>query len=63
MYCLLLQVILKINLDFQSYSCNGCHNVMHNSLSFDDVEIIIVGKNDYGIHFWDITKGEVVSRI
>lgn len=54
---------MKINLDFQSYSCNGYHNVMHNSLSFDDVEIIIVGKNDYGIHFWDITKGEVVSRI
>ena len=36
---------------------------MHNSLSFDDVEIIIVGKNDYRIHFWDITKSEVVSRI
>ena len=36
---------------------------MQNSLRFDDVAIFIVGKNDYGIHFWDITKGEVVRRI
>ena len=32
-------------------------------MSFDDVVIVTVERNDYQIHFWILTKGEAVSRM
>ena len=55
--------IIRIN--FRIYSCvgDGCHDLLQKSVIFDDVSITIIGKNDYRIHFWDMTKDEAVSRM
>ena len=57
--CLSLLVLFKINLNFQIYVCNVWHGVMQNSLNFHDLEIIIVGKNDYKVHFGVLLKVRV----
>ena len=36
----------------------------HKSMCFNDgVTVTVVVRNDYSIHFWGMTKCEVVSRI
>ena len=39
--------------------CQGYYDITQTSMSFDDVAIVTVGRNDYGIHFWSITKSQM----
>ena len=41
---------------YESYLCNGCHDLVQKAMNFNDVAIVSVKGNDYGIHFWDMTK-------
>ena len=50
--------ILRINFKFQRKVCNGCHDMTHKSMSFDDVAIVTAGRNYYRILFWGMTKSE-----
>ena len=36
--------------------CNGCHNLMQKSMSFNDAAIVYVKRNAYRIHFWYMSK-------
>ena len=42
---------------------HSCHDIIQKSKSFNDLDIFTVGKNDYRIHFWDMTKTETVNRM
>ena len=33
------------------------------SMSFNYAAICTVGKNDYRVHFWDMTKSETMNRL
>ena len=37
---------------YESYLCNGSHDLMQNTLYFNDAAIASVKESDYGIHFW-----------
>ena len=38
---------LKINFRFQPEVCDGCHDLMQNTTSFNDVANVSVKENDY----------------
>ena len=46
---------------FQPYVCNGCHNLMPKTASFNDVTIISIKEHDYRIHFWYIRKSDAIK--
>ena len=52
---------LKINSRFQPKACDGCHNLMQVTMSFDNVTVAFVSGNDYIIHFWYMSKDEAIN--
>lgn len=42
---------LRMNFRFQPKVCDGCHDMTHKSMSFDDGTILIVKRHDYRINF------------
>ena len=45
-----------MNFRFQPKVCNGFHDMIQKSMSFNDVATVTIGRNDYRIHFWGINK-------
>ena len=56
-----LVVLLDKNFNYEKYLCNGCHDLMQKSMSFNDVAIVSIKGNDYRIHFWCMSKDEAIS--
>ena len=54
---------LRINFGFQSTVCEACHDMTQKSISLDDFAIMTIGKNDYRVNFWFMTKSEAVNRM
>ena len=52
---------LDINFSYQSYLCNGCHDLMQKAMNFNDAAIVSVKGNDYRIHFWYMSKNDAIS--
>ena len=52
---------LDNNFNYESYLCNGCHDLMQKAANFNDVGIISIKENDYRIHFWYMSKDEAIS--
>ena len=50
-----------IGLKYESYLCNGCHDLMQKAMSFNDVTIDYVKGNAYRIHFWYMSKDVAIS--
>ena len=48
--------LLDKNLNYEPYICNGCHDLMQKSVSFDDVALVSIKGNNYTIHFHYIQK-------
>ena len=46
------------NVKYDPYICNGCHNLMQKSMSFNDVAIVSIKGSDYRIHFWYMSKDD-----
>lgn len=53
---------IGINIRFQPKACNGCHDMTLKSMSFSDVAVVTIGKDNYRIHFWGIGKNEAMNR-
>ena len=49
------------NFNYQKYLCNGFHDLMQKAMSFNNVAIVSIQGNDYGIHFWYIDKDDAIS--
>ena len=45
-----------IGFKYEWYLCNGCHNLMQRTMSFNDIAIVSVNRSDYRIHFWCMSK-------
>ena len=52
---------LDKNFNYEPYLCNGCHDLMQKAMNFNDVAIASIKENDYRIHFWYMSKDEVIS--
>ena len=46
---------------YEQYLCDGCHDLMQKTVSFNDVAIVSIKGNDYRIHFWYMSKDDAVS--
>ena len=47
-----------ISFRYESYLCNGCHDLMQRAISFNDVAIVYVKGSAYRIHFWYMNKND-----
>ena len=43
---------------YEPYHCNGCHDLMQNAMSFNNVAIVYVKGSAYRIQFWYMTKDD-----
>ena len=46
---------------YESYLCNGCHDLMQKAMNFNDVAIFSNKGNDFGIHFWYMSKYDAIN--
>ena len=50
-----------IGFTYESYLCNGCHDLMQKAMSFNNVVIIYVRGSVYRIHFWYMSKNDAIN--
>ena len=50
-----------IGLKYEPYLCNGCHGLMKETISFNDVATVYVIGSAYRTHFWYISKDSAIS--
>ena len=53
--------ILNKNFNYDSYLCNGCHDLMQKAMSFTNIAIVSIKDNDYRIHFYHISKNDAIT--
>ena len=46
---------------YESYLCNGCHDLMQKAISFNDAAIVYVKGSAYRIHFWYMSKDDAIN--
>ena len=51
----------NIGFKYESFLCNGCHNLMQKAMSFNNVAIVYVKGSAYRIHFWYMSKDDAIS--
>ena len=53
---------LNKNIRYEAFLCNGCHDLIQKSPSFDDVAIVSIKGNYYRIHFLYMSKDVILNR-
>ena len=53
--------LLDKNFSYEPHLCNGCHDLMRKTMSFNDVAIVSIKGSDYRIHFWYMSKDDAIS--
>ena len=53
--------VKDIGFKYEPYLCNGCHDLMQETMSFIDDVIFYVKGNAYRIHFWYMSKYDAIS--
>ena len=56
-----LLLFLDKNFNYDPYLCNGCHDLMQKAMSFKNVAIVCIKRNDYRIHFCYISKNNAIA--
>ena len=51
----------NIGFKYESYLCNGCHDLMQKAMSFNNIAIVHVNGNAYRIHFWYMSKDDAIN--
>ena len=57
----LIFVTIGIGFKYEKYLCNGCHDLMQISMSFNNVAIVYVKGNSYRIHLWYMSKNDAIN--
>ena len=50
-----------IGFRYESYLCNGCHDLMQKAMSFNNVVIVYVKGSAYRIHFWYMSEDDAIN--
>ena len=50
-----------IGFKYEPYLCNGCHDLMQKSMSFNNIAIVYFNGNAYRIHFWYMSKDDAIN--
>ena len=53
----------SIGFKYEPYLCNGFHSLMQKAVSFNDVAIVYVKGSAYRIHFWYMSKDDVINTM
>ena len=56
-YCYFKDISFK----YQSYLCNGCHDLMQKAMGFNNIAIVYIKENAYRIHFWYMSKDDAIN--
>ena len=51
----------NIDFKYESYLCNGCHDLMQKAMSFNNVAVVYVKGNAYRINFWYMSKYDAIN--
>ena len=51
----------NIGFKYESYLCNGCHDLMQKVINFNDVAIVSIKGCYYRIHFWYMSKDDAMN--
>ena len=51
----------NIDFKYESYLCNGCHDLMQKAMSFNNVAVVYVKGNAYRINFWYMSKDDAIN--
>ena len=51
---------LDKNFNYEKYFCNGCHDLMQKVMNFNEFATVSIKGNDYRIHFWYMSKNDVI---
>ena len=54
---------LDKNFKYDPYLCNGCHDLMQKAINFNNVAIFSVTESDHRIHFWYMSKNDVMNIV
>ena len=49
------------NLKYEPYLCNGCHDLLQETINFNNVAIASVTGSDYRIYFWYMSKNDAIN--
>ena len=52
---------LDKNFNYEPYLCNECHDLMQKVMSFKNVAIVSIKRNDYRIHSWYMSKNDAIA--
>ena len=52
-----------IGFKHERYLCNGCPDLIQKAMNCSDVAIVSIKGNDYRIHFWYISRNDVINII
>ena len=50
-----------IGFKYESYLCNGCHDLIQKALSINNVAIVDVKGSAYRAYFWCMSKSDVIN--
>ena len=56
-YCYFKDISFK----YEKYLCNGCHDLMQKTMSFNNMAIAYVKGSAYRIHFWYMSKDDAIN--
>ena len=50
-----------IGFKFETYLCNGCHDLMQKAISFNNIAIVYIKESAHRIHFWYTSKNDAIN--
>ena len=50
-----------IGFKYEPYFCNGCHDLMQKTMSFNNVAIVYVKGNVHRVNFWYMSKDDAIN--
>ena len=50
-----------IGFKYETYLCNGCHDLMQKAMSFNNIAIVYVKGKAYRIHVWYMSKDDAIN--
>ena len=56
-----LLVLFRKKIKCEPYLCNGCHDLMHKAMNFNDLAIVFVKGSDYRIYFGYMSKNDAID--
>ena len=46
---------------YELYLCDGCHDLIHKAMGFNNIAIVYIKENAYRIHFWYMSKDDSIN--